>query len=77
MLNEVNALITTLMHQVKTLDDGLAHDHPDDMEKATKFMRDHVLASMTEVRDTADKLEEVVSDELWPLPTYREMLFVR
>ena len=77
LLNEVNALITTLMHQVKTLDDGLAHDHPDDMEKATKFMRDHVLASMTEVRDTADKLEEVVSDELWPLPTYREMLFVR
>jgi len=24
-----------------------------------------------------DKLEEVVDDELWPLPKYRELLFIR
>ena len=24
-----------------------------------------------------DKLESVVADDLWPLPTYREMLFIK
>jgi glutamine synthetase len=29
------------------------------------------------VRDVADKLEGIVADDLWPLPTYREMLFIK
>jgi len=32
---------------------------------------------MHEVRGTADKLEALVDDEHWPLPKYREMLFVK
>ena len=77
LLNKVNDLTTTLQEQIDTLDEGLSHDHPEDMEKATKFMRDTVLKSMLDLRETADALEDVVSDELWPLPTYREMLFVK
>ena len=77
LLNKVNDLTTTLQEQIDTLDEGLGHDHPEDMEKATKFMRDTVLKSMLDLRETADALEDVVSDELWPLPTYREMLFVK
>ena len=34
-----------------------------------------VLPAMLEVRKAADALEPLVSDELWPLPKYREMLF--
>ena len=30
-----------------------------------------------ELRKAADKLETMVADDLWPLPTYREMLFIR
>ena len=32
---------------------------------------------MKAVRDVADKLETIVADDLWPLPTYREMLFIK
>jgi hypothetical protein len=29
------------------------------------------------LREVADQLEGVVSDEFWPLPTYQEMLFIK
>ncbi len=32
---------------------------------------------MAAVRTLGDKLETVVADDLWPLPTYREMLFIK
>ena len=32
---------------------------------------------MADLRKTGDKLETMVADDLWPLPTYREMLFIR
>ena len=32
---------------------------------------------MNAVRTAADKLETIVADDLWPMPTYREMLFIR
>jgi glutamine synthetase len=39
--------------------------------------RDRQLASMAKVREAADKLEKVVADDLWPLPKYEEMLFIK
>jgi glutamine synthetase len=39
--------------------------------------RDNILPAMTAVRAHADCLEEIVADDLWPLPKYREMLFIR
>jgi len=35
-----------------------------------------VIPAMNKVRDIADALELIVDDELWPLPKYREMLFI-
>ena len=32
---------------------------------------------MAQVREAADKLEKVVADDLWPLPKYEEMLFIK
>jgi glutamine synthetase len=32
---------------------------------------------MKSVRDAADRLERIVPDDLWPVPTYRDMLFVK
>jgi glutamine synthetase len=31
---------------------------------------------MAAVRGAADSLETLVADDLWPLPTYQEMLFI-
>ncbi len=39
--------------------------------------RDDVIPAMAAVRAAADALEEIVDAEIWPLPTYAEMLFLR
>jgi glutamine synthetase len=46
------------------------------LELAT-YARDSQLASMDKVREVGDKLERVVADDLWPLPKYEEMLFIK
>ena len=40
-------------------------------------MRDTVLTAVEAVREVADKLERIVADDLWPLPKYSEMLFIK
>jgi glutamine synthetase len=40
-------------------------------------MRSNIIPAMNEVRDVVDRLERVVPDDLWPFPTYREMLFIK
>jgi glutamine synthetase len=42
-----------------------------------KYMHDTVFVAMTGVREVADKLEKLVADDLWPLPKYSEMLFIK
>ena len=38
--------------------------------------RDQVIPAMGKVREACDALELIVDDSLWPLPKYREMLFI-
>ena len=38
---------------------------------------DTVASYFEEIREHVDKLEEIVDDRLWPLPKYRELLFLR
>jgi glutamine synthetase len=40
-----------------------------------KAFHDEVIPAQNAVRAAADELETLVSDELWPLPKYRELLF--
>lgn len=40
------------------------------------YYRDIVFKSMEELRIAADKLETIIDAELWPLPTYAQMLFM-
>ena len=39
--------------------------------------RDKQIGGMAKVRDAADQLEKVVADDLWPLPKYSEILFIK
>jgi glutamine synthetase len=50
--------------------------HGDLLEHA-KYMRDEVIPAMAAVRDAADTLEKIVADDLWPLPKYSEILFIK
>ena len=46
-----------------------------DMAERARLYGSEVRACMERVRDSADHLEMLVDDELWPLPKYRELLF--
>jgi len=48
-----------------------------DVEKHAKACSEEVRPAMQSVREFADQLEMVVDAELWPLPTYAEMLFLK
>jgi glutamine synthetase len=53
-------------------------EHPEEStEIEALYMRDTVLTTMAEVREYADALERVVADDLWPLPKYAEILFIK
>ena len=51
--------------------------HGGDALKAAGYCSSDVLPAMTMVRKYADELEGWVADDLWPLPTYQEMLFIK
>ncbi|MEA2392110.1 MAG: glutamine synthetase, partial [Solirubrobacteraceae bacterium] len=42
-----------------------------------RWMHDNTIPAMEAVREVADKLERIVADDLWPLPKYSEMLFIK
>jgi glutamine synthetase len=73
--------ICRLTDEFKVRVDGLQtlldHDGSDDAEKHAKFFRDKVVPAMNALRETGDALECIVPHDVWPLPTYREMLFVK
>ena len=71
---EQTALLETGIH---TLEHALAHESDGDTLAHAKHFRDEVIPAMLAVRGAADALEGMVSDELWPLPTYQEMLFIK
>jgi glutamine synthetase len=56
-----------------------ANSEPAELEgiEGAVHARDKQLSAMTAVREAADKLEKVVADDLWPLPKYEEMLFIK
>jgi glutamine synthetase len=54
------------------------HHHPEgDPYAHAKYIKESVVPKMAELRTLGDKLETLVADDLWPLPTYREMLFIK
>jgi glutamine synthetase len=74
---ETTPLVDDLVAAIKELDE--ANQYPEGIEgmDLAVYARDKQVAAMTRVREAADKLEKVVADDLWPLPKYSEMLFIR
>ena len=55
----------------------LPHHAEGDAYAHAKYVKESVIPKMAELRTFGDKLETMVADDLWPLPTYREMLFIK
>ncbi len=75
---ETEELVNDLVKAIKGLEKANAN-HPESGTTIAhaKYMRDKVIPAMVEVRYVADQLEGIVADDLWPLPKYQEMLFVK
>jgi glutamine synthetase len=76
-LRDLTGALGKFQGAVKSLDDALHHHADGDAFAHAKYARDAVVPRMAELRTLGDKLETLVADDLWPLPTYREMLFIK
>ena len=69
-------LVEDFNKKTAVLDKAVSHHADGDEYEHAKYARDKVFAAMGELRKAGDKIEVIVADDLWPLPTYREMLFL-
>ncbi len=79
LAGEASDLIGEFAAEIGELEEvNLGENQPhDDLLKHAEYMRDKVVPAMETTRATADKLEKVVADDLWPLPKYSEILFIK
>jgi glutamine synthetase len=77
LVDETETLVRELTESIFQLEEANA-DHPDvEGIELAEYMRDTVIPAMEATRTVADKLERIVADDLWPLPKYQEMLFIK
>jgi glutamine synthetase len=79
LAGETESEIAAFVGAIKQLESVNLEDnqpHGDILEHA-KYMRDAVIPAMDAAREVADRLEKVVADDLWPLPKYSEVLFIK
>jgi glutamine synthetase len=76
MLTEITHLINILKENIDNLQTSLEKvvRTTEGLEKACAFKKE-VLPLMENLRETADKLEVIVDEKIWPIPTYSELLF--
>jgi glutamine synthetase len=78
LLEQASGLIGDLSDGIEELEKAIAKaSKMSDVAKAAELYRDIVIAAMQKVRAASDGLEKIVDKDIWPLPSYAEMLFVR
>ncbi len=79
MLKKVSALTTSIYAKTSTLESALAEAkevaEKGDSGKTALFFREKVFAAMGELRAVADELEVITPKELWPFPSYGDLLY--
>jgi glutamine synthetase len=77
VLDELCDLVAVFQVRIEALREAIAHEGNGNAAAHAKHCRSQIVPAMDAVREIADALEGVVSDEFWPLPTYQEMLFIK
>jgi glutamine synthetase len=75
-LAKIVGLVDKFRAQTERLTGQLDHNGGSSDQHA-KYMRDCIVPAMAALREVGDQLEVVIPHEIYPLPTYREMLFVK
>jgi glutamine synthetase len=77
VLDELSGLVADFQVKIDDLRRAIAHEAKGDVADHARYCRDAISPAMLAVRQVADQLEGIVADDLWPLPTYQEMLFIK
>ncbi|MBQ8429434.1 MAG: glutamine synthetase III [Clostridia bacterium] len=76
LLERISDLTASAYNYVKALEIALQKNKSiDDVTKRSLYYKDEVLALMQKLRADVDALEDLVSAEYWPMPTYGDLLF--
>jgi len=70
---ETNAMVKA----INELSEVMQKEEFASVEEHMQYCANEICGLMNEVRIHADALEAEISDEQWPLPKYREMLFIK
>ena len=76
-LDQIVKLTDEFKQKADKLQELLEHEGGGGADKHARFFRDKVVPAMESLRETGDSLESIVPHDTWPLPTYREMLFIK
>lgn len=77
LLEEVCGAVSKLVLALNHLERVNAPLRPGSRLEHARLMRDKVLPAQNAARAAADRLEKLMPEDLWPLPTYRDMLFIK
>ena len=75
-LDKLTVLVKDLQDGIVKLEGMLAEGGGHSKLDHAKHLASAVLPAMLSIRKTSDQLEGMVADDLWPLATYQEMLFI-
>ena len=76
-IKTVAELTNSMMSKVAKLSSAIEKEDFDSTEDHMKYCATTIRPLMDDVRTDADALEAEIADDLWPLPTYQEMLFIK
>ncbi|MGZ8227425.1 MAG: glutamine synthetase III family protein [Methylococcaceae bacterium] len=76
-MDKIAALVNSMMEAVSSLIAAIATHDFSSPEEHMQFCAKTIRPLMDEVRQYGDALEVEIADELWPFPTYQEMLFIK
>ncbi|MGD8321014.1 MAG: glutamine synthetase III [Gemmatimonadota bacterium] len=74
---QLNELIDRLTETLAVLAEQNQELGGDEVFSKAEHMRANIIPALNDVRDVVDRLERIIPDDLWPFPTYRDMLFVK
>lgn len=77
ILKDTSAVLADLQNAIVAIENAIDGMPTGAFIDQARYARATVLPAMANLRKVADSLECVVADELWPLPTYQEMLFIK
>ncbi len=75
LLSFVSDNTDKLVKTLKNLENTLSATMPAGVYEIAKYYRDKILPIMEELRKFADSLEQVIPKDIWPIPTYNDLLY--